>query len=66
MSGILVRTGHVANEPEPADRLRRLQEEARMRRVIYEAHRCHGCEIDLAKADQAVADFLEQHPELGS
>lgn len=61
---VLVDTGHVANEPEPAERLRRLENDARMKRIVYESHRCHGCEVSMRLAEREVERFLELHPEL--
>lgn len=58
-------TGHTGAEPTPTERLRRLREDARMKARTFKAHPCHPCEIAAAQAEQALEDFLEQHPELG-
>lgn len=56
--------GAIGREPTPAQKLERLQAEVRMKQTVHAAHRCHGCEIELARAAQAVDDFLAAHPEL--
>lgn len=63
-SATLFAAGTVGREPTATEKLERLRADARMKATVYEAHRCHGCEIELARADQAVEDFLKAHPEL--
>lgn len=57
-------TGRAGSIPTPAERLARLRAEAELRRRIFRARPNHFNEIELAKAELAVDEFEEAHPEL--
>lgn len=57
-------TGRAGSVPTPAERLASLRQEAEMRRRIFRARPSHFNEIELAKAEMAVDEFEQAHPEL--
>lgn len=58
-------TAGILPEREGLDgQLRKLRSEAESARRVYLQRRSHAAEIQFARTEQAVEDFLEQHPEL--
>lgn len=58
--------GTIGKKPTPAEKLARLRHEAEQRRRIFRARPSHFNEIELAKAELAVDEFIEAHPELAA